>query len=292
MTNRNARSTRPPQSQSLPFRFWQDQSGKVRQAFSGVTAVVFSVAILIGFVSEFFNNPPSTSDYSEFDMSMMPTEPEPGYVWGLADVAEDILLDTETVSDDNIAIILDFSGSMTEQACEGAGQKAWVAVKALETFLARVPADVNLSLIAFDDAGLGLVVPMGDNNSDRVISAITQLVPGGSTPLGEAMEIAVDTLEKSASQRLGNGSYKIVVITDGVANDELHVLHEVKWANLNTPIMTYTAGFCIGTGHPLNQPGETVYASASSADGLLSVLEAAVAEAQDFGGVQFEAMGQ
>lgn len=286
--DRKTSGRRTPRMAEAIGRFWTDDSGKARQAFSGITAIMFIGFIAVSLVMDFIDTGPSQSDHSSFTQDNLPTDPDPGYVWGLATSDEDIILDTTTVADDNIAIVLDFSGSMTEGACEGGGSKAWVAVNALESFLENVPAGVNMSLVAFDDSGLGEVVPMAKDNGAQIQSAVRSLVPGGSTPLGSAMEAAVASLERAASARLGNGSYKIVIITDGVADDEMHVLHEVRWANLNTPIMTYTAGFCIGTGHPLNQPGETVYASANNTASLLSVLEAAVAEAQDFADGAFD----
>ena len=219
---------------------------------------------------------------SETPQIAIPVSPDPEYIWGLASGEASITLDQETVDDDNIVIVLDFSGSMTEASCEGDGAKANVALAALDSFLGTVPENVNLALIAFDDQGLRQVVPMGQRNAEQVREAVFELLPGGGTPLGPALEMAIDALETTSSPRLGNGSYKIVVITDGVANDETLVLQQVAWANLNTPITMYTAGFCIGEGHPLNLPGETVYAAANDLSGLLSVLEAAVAEAQDF----------
>lgn len=190
----------------------------------------------------------------------------------------------------NLVAVLDMSGSMAEAYCAGEyGSRAEAARAALVTWLDSIPREANMGLVVFADGEVALRVPLAGNNQPAFIDAVMTAVPGGDTPLQEAVSLAKRVLESQAARQRGYGEYRIVVITDGQhsdGQDPAPVIQDI-YANFANPIEIHTIGFCIESS-ALNRPGLTYYRSANDPEELSRGLESAVAEAEAFDITQFD----
>lgn len=187
----------------------------------------------------------------------------------------------------NFYVILDGSGSMESTECSGGKNKAEAAKEALKVFAAAVPKDSNLGLLVFDNSGTSERVPLGINNRTHFESALKNMVVGGGTPLGSAINKGLDALQTQARSQLGYGEYNIVVVTDGAANKDDRPDTVVNLLASKTPVVIHTVGFCLGENHALNQPGVTLYKTAMNPSELLTGLEDVLAESESFDVAEF-----
>jgi prepilin-type N-terminal cleavage/methylation domain-containing protein len=188
----------------------------------------------------------------------------------------------------NYYVILDGSGSMRDQGCSGDVSKFASAVGALNDFFAGVPPDANVGLLIFDEIGFSERVPLGTGNRAQLQSQLGLARPGGGTPLSSAIEQGYKSLTRQASQQLGYGEYHMVVVTDGEASKGYDPTPFVNSILDDTAIVIRTLGYCIGTGHSLNQPGRTLYSAVDDAQSLTRELRAVLAEAETFDVSQFK----
>ena len=209
-------------------------------------------------------------------------------VWPLETEAEPSA-GTVTLTRTNIVAVLDMSGSMGETGCSGSyPTRVGAARAALAAWLDSVPAEANLSLVVFENGIVSLRVPLGTGNRQAIIAVVDDAIPGGMTPLNDAVTLARSVLEKQAARQRGYGEYRIVVITDGAhseGQDPAGVINEI-FSNHANPIELHTIGFCI-EGSALNRPGVTYYRSADNPEDLRAGLESALAEADAFDITQF-----
>jgi Ca-activated chloride channel family protein len=119
---------------------------------------------------------------------------------------------SDNLSRDNMVILMDCSGSMQ-------GEKLDQAKTALKEVLKQVPPNTNVGLLTFG-AKKGWVYNLGERNDARLLKAIDSLSAQGNTPLGTYMKIASDKLLMQRKKQMGYGTYRLLVITDGEANDE------------------------------------------------------------------------
>lgn len=179
------------------------------------------------------------------------------------------------LSQENWAVILDASGSM-DSACRGEiSHKMTAAVDALDSFVAMLPADHNLSLIAFRGNGPEVLVDWGSSNGQQVMSAARSISANGGTPLGGSIAIAEKMLSERMFSQLGHGRYRVVIITDGEAGDDLRT--PLAHLLANTTVEVNTIGLCIGEGHALNSPEWVRYVPAETAGAMRAALEEFVA---------------
>lgn len=192
-----------------------------------------------------------------------------------------------TLSDNLLAknyyVVLDSSGSMGEVKCSGNMTKSSAAKFALTEFARTVPPDANLGLAVFDRTGISERLSLGLENRDQFISEVNATRPGSGTPLRDATLIGYRKLEESARRQAGYGEYHLVIVTDGQADppsqDPTPVVTEIL---RRSPVVIHTIGFCIGTDHPLNQPGRTIYRAANNPQELRRGLEEVLAESPGF----------
>jgi uncharacterized protein with von Willebrand factor type A (vWA) domain len=185
----------------------------------------------------------------------------------------------------NFYFVIDGSGSMND-ACASDQQFAHKidgAKWAVSEFLASVPDDANLGLWMFDSRGSSERVPLGPNNRKAFEKVIKDCKAGGATPLAAAIHQGVDRLVGQYKKQLGYGEFRLVVVTDGMA-EEIPAAAEYA-ASYGIPI--YTIGLCIGNEHPLRRVSVSYRAADSAAD-LKAGLEAALAESETFDPVQFK----
>ncbi|MCP4690245.1 MAG: VWA domain-containing protein [Desulfobacterales bacterium] len=183
-------------------------------------------------------------------------------------------------------LIFDGSGSMGETGCSDGNPKIDVAKDAVAKWSETVPPDANLGLYAFHVDGTA-VLPMAAGGRERFIQTVNDLRAGGRTPLSEAIAHAYNETTRQARRQLGYGEYTIVVVTDGVANDQPLLSHRVKQILTHSPINIFSIGFCIGEKHSLNQPGRTIYKPANNPAELRKGLQEVLAESETFDESEF-----
>lgn len=207
-------------------------------------------------------------------------------VWPFgADSQEEALL-ADNFTAKNYILIFDGSGSMDDSKCSGGRRKIEVAKEAVVEWSNTVPGDANLGLIAFHQNGWSHLELIAGQRQD-FISAVQGMEAGGGTPLSRAFEFAYEAFTKQGKRQLGYGEYSIVVVTDGIANNEKLLSKYVNFILDKTPISIYSIGFCIGSNHSLNQPGHTVYKAADNPAELRQGLKEVLAESESFDESEF-----
>lgn len=189
----------------------------------------------------------------------------------------------------NFYFILDGSGSMGEEPgrhCGGDQQfsdKMAGARWAIKTFLEKVPDSVNIGLMVFDDHGSREVLPLGRDNRESFVQAVESMRTGGGTPLATAIESATDKLVSQYQTQLGYGEFRLVVVTDGIAD---HISRAAYYAARHgMPI--YTIGLCVKPNHPL-RTFSVSYRAADNFSDLAKGLEDTLAELPNYDQTTFQ----
>lgn len=176
----------------------------------------------------------------------------------------------------NAIIVFDGSGSM-------AGEPIGQAKRAVTAFVDSAPDDLNIGLVVFDAARTtgSQVVPLGRGaeQRERLSQEIGNIVAGGGTPLGSAIQTGADALISQFQKQLRYGDIRLIVVTDGIAGDRRMFNESIKFAGVyHVPI--YTIGFRIKSDHPLRQFSEA-YFTANDEEELLDAMEETLAELDD-----------
>jgi hypothetical protein len=190
----------------------------------------------------------------------------------------------------NFYFIFDGSGSMNDAPggnCKGDQDfqyKIEGACWAIQEFMEKVPEDINIGLYVFDSHfGQREVIPLGTGNRQKFLAAINQVEAGGITPLAEAIRFGTDQLVGQYKKQLGYGEYRLIVVTDGIADSIPEaVLYAAKYS-----IPIYSIGLCIGSDHPLREFAYSYRAADSFVD-LAMGLEETLAELDVFDPTEFE----
>jgi len=126
---------------------------------------------------------------------------------------------TADVYNDNVIILLDASGSMSERM--GAGTKMDAAKEAIREVIKTVPESTQIGLLAFTDYGqhADWFYPLGPRDDGALFAALQQVHPSGGTPLGAYIKKAADRLLVERAKQYGYGSYRLLIVTDGEAGD-------------------------------------------------------------------------
>jgi hypothetical protein len=189
----------------------------------------------------------------------------------------------------NFYFIFDGSGSMGEKPdrkCRGDQRfpsKLAGAQWAVSEFLSKVPEEIHLGLYVFDDNGRREVVPVGKGNRQAFLAAIQGVQDGGGTPLAEAIALGTEKLVEQYKRQLGYGEYRLVVVTDGRADDIPEAADLA--ARYGFPI--YAIGLCIEEDHPLRRAAVS-YRAADNFGDLARGLEETLAELPSFDATEFE----
>jgi len=153
----------------------------------------------------------------------------------------------------NFYFIIDGSGSMNERTTRNCGgdqnfsSKIQGAKWAIKQFLKQIPDDVNIGMFVFDENGARETVPLGINNREQFLSSINRIVASGETPLYKSIKVGTNKLIKEYQKQLGYGEFRLVVVTDGIADNIPEAA--IYAAKYGIPI--YTIGLCVGKNHPL-----------------------------------------
>lgn len=174
------------------------------------------------------------------------------------------------------AIVLDDSGSMGGDI--GAAKSAVLAaVEAMD------PSD-QVAVIALND---GLILPFMPVAQARsaLPEPLSRVTSDGSTPLTRALQTARAGLADEAARVGSFGTYRILVTTDGAADDGDLLRAEIEDIARRTPIQIATIGVGIGSGHVLSRPDLAAFVSVDDITGLAQALRTAIAEEQNFSAI-------
>jgi Ca-activated chloride channel family protein len=193
--------------------------------------------------------------------------------------------DANAISEDdmfdvNYYFIVDGSGSMDGDSCEGGGKKIDVAKKAISSYVSTLPNDVNVGLLAFDGRGITERVGLSKNNKVEFDKALFDVQSNSSTPLASSIKMAYSKVKFQASKQGSHGEYNIIVVTDGEANSGENPSDIVQEIGLNSPVNITTIGFCIDNSHSLNNPEYVHYYPAGSYQSILKGLSTVQAEGE------------
>ena len=117
-----------------------------------------------------------------------------------------------------VVVILDNSGSM-QNNMPGGGNRINAAKQALLTVLNQTPADAEVGVLLLNGRrGQDWLIPLGPVDKASIQSAVGGIRASGGTPLGASMKVAADALLE-AREKNRYGDYKLLVVSDGEAND-------------------------------------------------------------------------
>jgi Ca-activated chloride channel homolog len=150
-----------------------------------------------------------------------------------------------------VVMTLDTSGSMT--ATDVKPNRMTAGRNAAKQFVAKIPKQVRLGLVTFDQAARLLVNPT--TNRAQVTAALDALQAQGGTAMGDALSVSVRALQSAFGpnglKRRANKSVpaQVVLVSDGKsttgATDPLNVAQEAK--KLGIKINTVALGTPTGT---------------------------------------------
>lgn len=143
----------------------------------------------------------------------------------------------------NLYLVIDGSGSMQGSKMEGA--KA-----AVREALSKVPDDLNIGLYVFDWNGASERVPLGPDAKQQVLEAVDAISADRGTPLGPSIAAGTAALKAQREKQHGYGTYRLIVVTDGEADDQYALKNAVAEAAASK-ISIYTIGVEMRSDHSL-----------------------------------------
>lgn len=123
---------------------------------------------------------------------------------------------------DNVVIVLDASGSMKEALAGTRMSKMTAAKAAIKTVLQKVPPSTRVGLLVFSALNVkdDWVYPLGPRNDEALVAALDRLEANAGTPLGVYIKKGADRLLEERTRQFGYGTYRLLVVTDGEAQDQ------------------------------------------------------------------------
>lgn len=182
--------------------------------------------------------------------------------WPQGETLDQIAPDAERIT---TVVVLDDSGSMAGDI--NAAKDA--VIRSIEL----LPDSARVAVIGLNAGDILEAMPAPDAKS--AISVELQPVPAdGSTPLAEAVIRAFQILETEATRQRGFGTYRVVITTDGEADDNYALQQAVAHVLSKSPIEVTTIGIGMGRDHVLKLAGHTNYIPINN----IKQLEAALIE--------------
>lgn len=171
------------------------------------------------------------------------------------------------------AIVLDDSGSM--------GSDMDAAKQAVIGALDAMAQDDRVAVVALNS---GTVLPFASVAQAKfdLPSLLRPIVSDGGTPLTGAIRSAQNLLEVEAASVRGFGTFRLIVTTDGEADNSQALDAEIEALAASTPIQVTTIGIGIEGGHVLRRADLGSFVDVANVTALQDALEAAVAENTNF----------
>ncbi|MEM1398880.1 MAG: vWA domain-containing protein [Pseudomonadota bacterium] len=194
--------------------------------------------------------------------------------WPAQDVAE-----VEATPDPNrriTAIVLDDSGSM--------GSQMEPAKSAVLQALGSMAAQDRVAVIALNKGVVLPFTPVEDAEAP-LRNALQRVHSDGGTPLTGAVANAKQMLEGEAAAARSFGTYRMIVTTDGEADDGRALTNVIEEIAAVTPIQIATIGIGIHGGHVLRRDDLGSFVDVSNVEALASALQDAIAENTSFSAI-------
>ncbi|MEM7719847.1 MAG: vWA domain-containing protein [Pseudomonadota bacterium] len=171
------------------------------------------------------------------------------------------------------AIVLDDSGSM--------GDDIEAAKRAVVGALNAMGADDRVAVLALN-AGTILPFTSVTDAQGALSNLLRPIVSDGSTPLTRSIQEAQVLLEAEAATMRSFGTFRLIVTTDGEADDGEALDAAIEALAASTPIQVTTIGIGIDGGHVLRRDDLGSFVDVANVEALEQALQAAVAENADF----------
>ena len=144
----------------------------------------------------------------------------------------------------SIVLTTDVSGSMT--AVDVKPSRLVAAKRAARQFVGRVPARVNVGLVAFNQKSRVLQSPTTDRGEINL--AIDSMQPTGGTATGEAIDASVRALDRREDASGRKPPAAIVLLSDGASTSGRDPIEAARAAKREgIPVYTVTLGTAEGT---------------------------------------------
>ena len=179
---------------------------------------------------------------------------------------------------DNVVIVLDASGSMAGKLKGTDLSRMEAAKSALKEVLRQITPSTRIGLLVFSAKDLkdSWVFPLGPRDDARINAAIGRLQPGAGTPLGEFIKYGADRLLEERKKQFGYGTYRLLVVTDGEANDQ-PLVERYTPDVISRGIIMDVIGVGMDTRHTLATKAHS-YRSANDPAALKQAIQAVFAE--------------
>ncbi len=126
-----------------------------------------------------------------------------------------------TFASDSYVFLVDTSGSMAEPMVfkDSDGKKNQssrmnIAKNSLNEVMKSISEDSNVGILTFNGW-----IYSSKFNKEEIAKAINSMEPSGGTPLGEYMKYGADKLLQLRKEGDRGGTYSLIIVTDGEAND-------------------------------------------------------------------------
>jgi Ca-activated chloride channel family protein len=150
----------------------------------------------------------------------------------------------------SIMLVTDVSGSML--ATDVSPNRLRAAKRAAKAFVGKVPARVNVGVMAFNQAPQLLQSPTTDRAA--ISGAIDLMRPSGTTATGEAIQAATQVLTRGSGTAAKRPPAAIVLLSDGASKRGVDPLQAARAAGqAKIPVYTVTLGTAQGT---ITTPGK------------------------------------
>lgn len=159
-----------------------------------------------------------------------------------------------------------------------------VAKAAINSVIKTLAQQTNLGLLVFSGShkSSDWLYPLGPVDRQKLERVMAPLKPDGGTPLGAYMLKAREALAKQRDHQLGYGTYRMLVLTDGVASDKDLVKKEAKRV-ISAGIYLDVIGVAMDNRHTLATRSSS-YRSAMNQASLLKAMEKVFSEVNDEAG--------
>ncbi|MEL6523525.1 MAG: vWA domain-containing protein [Pseudomonadota bacterium] len=171
------------------------------------------------------------------------------------------------------AIVLDDSGSMGDDI---------IAAKAAVVDALAAMADTDRVAVVALNSGTVLAFSSVSEARAALPGALERILSNGRTPLTGAIKTAQKMLEEEAAMVRGFGTFRLIVTTDGAANDGDALELTVEGLASDTPIQLTTIGIGIRGQHVLRRDDLGSFVDVANVSALAEALQSAVAENADF----------